>query len=175
MIELKKVIPEEFGKITDFYRYVIEKNVTMSTYCPWKYGLYPNDDVLKGYIDKGEIYYYKNDNEIVSCIVIMDNQDPLYKDINWKHKYSPEEIAVIHLFCVNPDYMRQGIGPRVIGAALDMAKSMGKKAVQLDALAINKPARKLYEKIGFKCAEIVHWYSPCVNWEDFVLYEYKFS
>ena len=59
-----------------------------------------------------------------------------------------------------------------MGAAIRMARDMGKKAVRLDTLACNLPARRLCASLGFTEVEAVRWDFSNVGLTDIVLYEY---
>jgi len=50
---------------------------------------------------------------------------------------------------VHPDFRRQGIGARLLRAALAHAEKMGLERVELEVFASNQPARRLYESFGF--------------------------
>ena len=51
---------------------------------------------------------------------------------------------------VQKDYWNQGVGSRLISAAIDFAKHSGITVIHLDVRSDNKAARHLYEKFGFE-------------------------
>ncbi len=51
---------------------------------------------------------------------------------------------------VLPEYRRQGIARKLVVACVDLSKKLGASNVQLDVIAANAPARKLYEDLGFE-------------------------
>lgn len=60
-----------------------------------------------------------------------------------------DECHVLNM-TVHPDFRRQGLGALLLSAVLDDLKSGGCGFVYLEVRASNKPARRLYERFGFK-------------------------
>lgn len=60
-----------------------------------------------------------------------------------------DEAHVI-TFAVHPDWRRQGIGERLLLAMLDVAVDAGARDATLEVRLSNLPARRLYEKFGFR-------------------------
>lgn len=56
---------------------------------------------------------------------------------------------VIHALAVDPDSARTGIGKRMVEFCMKYAKDNGFKALRLDAVPKNTPARRMYERLGF--------------------------
>jgi len=53
-------------------------------------------------------------------------------------------------FAVHPDWRRQRIGERLLLAFLDLAAERGAHEATLEVRLSNLPARRLYEKYGFR-------------------------
>jgi ribosomal-protein-alanine N-acetyltransferase len=58
--------------------------------------------------------------------------------------------AHITTFAVHPAWRRRGIGDRLLLALLDIALERGAREATLEVRLSNLPARKLYEKFGFR-------------------------
>jgi ribosomal-protein-alanine N-acetyltransferase len=58
--------------------------------------------------------------------------------------------AHITTFAVHPAWRRQGIGERLLLAFLDIAVDRGAHEATLEVRLSNLPARRLYEKYGFR-------------------------
>lgn len=58
--------------------------------------------------------------------------------------------AHITTFAVHPAWRRQGIGERLLIAFLDLAMDRGAHEATLEVRLSNLPARRLYEKYGFR-------------------------
>ena len=51
---------------------------------------------------------------------------------------------------VHPDYQRQGIGEALVLALIEGLKARGSRCLTLEVRASNDPAKRLYEKLGFR-------------------------
>jgi ribosomal-protein-alanine N-acetyltransferase len=58
--------------------------------------------------------------------------------------------AHVTTFAVDPDRRRQGIGARMVLALLRMAETLGARQATLEVRLSNLPARRLYERFGFR-------------------------
>jgi ribosomal-protein-alanine N-acetyltransferase len=58
--------------------------------------------------------------------------------------------AHITTFAVDPDFRRQRIGERLLLALLDVARQRNAREATLEVRLSNLPARRLYEKYGFR-------------------------
>jgi len=65
-------------------------------------------------------------------------------------------VAWIGMMLVHPDRRRQGIGKRLMHAAIDYLKSTGVKSIGLDATPAGRP---LYEQLGFEVS------APWQRWQ----------
>ena len=78
---------------------------------------------------------------------------------------------MVHILCVAPEFQKKGIAARTMRDVIEMSRESGKKAVRLDAMKCNTPARRLYESLGFSTAAERNWHTPNAGLTDFVLYE----
>lgn len=164
--------PEDFPKIAEFYRYVIANTETMPVFGRWIYGLHPDDEGIREYLNSGTMFTLEKDGTIAAAFAVTLSQGEDYHDTPWQIPLADDEAAVVHLLCVNPAMQRQGIAKAAMAMILDYARQQGKLALRLDALACNTPAHKLYEGLGFRKMGTAHWYACNVGWTDFFLYEY---
>lgn len=171
-MELIKAYKNDFEKLAKFYRYVIANTENMEKYTKWRFGKHPTDEMLLQYIHEGAMYYCEKDGEIISAAAVTPNQSVDYCDIDWEIQLADDEAAVVHILCVDPKCHRQGIAKETMRLILDMSRSIGKKAVRLDALSCNTPANRLYEALGFERKGQRRWYADNVGWMDFYLYEF---
>lgn len=172
-MELYQAQEHDFGRIALFYQEAISKPTEMSAFCRWSYGDYPTDDLLMEHIQQGDMYLAEQDGMMLSALVLLPYQEENFTwDIPWGAALADDEVATVHLLCVNPQVQRQGIASRTMEAAIGMARDMGKKAVRLDAPACNLPVRRLCASLGFTEVETVRWDFSNVGLTDIVLYEY---
>jgi mycothiol synthase len=69
----------------------------------------------------------------------------------------------IHMLGVDPDYWRKGIGKIVLLSGLSYLKSRSVDTVELTVDGKNRPARLLYEAVGFKVRSTTHWYEKALK------------
>ena len=170
-LQLKKVQPEQYESITQFYRDAVAHTPNMHVFGRWIYGLHPTDEMIRGYIQSGVMYTCEKDGDIYCAFALTPNQGSDYHDTDWAEKLADDQVAVVHLLCVDPKYQHQGVGRRSMELAIELSRKMGKKALRLDALACNTPAHRLYESLGFQKRGTAHWFADNVGWTDFYLYE----
>ena len=72
---------------------------------------------------------------------------------------------------VLPEYQGKGVSKRMMTEIISLVKKNGKKALRLDALASNTPARRLYEKLGFEYRGKQNLFAENTGWTDFFYYE----
>lgn len=168
---LKEAVISDFDRIREFYIYVIENTETMNDCCRWIYGLHPDDEMIRGYISSGNMYYTEKDGKIVSALALSRSQGDDYHNIPWQKDLADDEVAVGHIMCVDPALKRQGLAKEMMKNVCELCRSLGKKAYRFDTLASNLPAQKLYDSLGYKRIAERHWYACNTGWTDFILYE----
>ena len=171
-MSLRKCKENDFERVCDFYRYSIENNLLMKKYCPWVYGLHPNDEIIKEYIDNGNMYCIEKDEKVIAAVALTPFQDDSYNSVNWSKDLKSDEVSVVHVLCVDPKYQGHGIAKEMIKQLIEYSKAIGKKGIRIDALSSNKIAHRLYENVGFRKCDVKNWYAGNTGWTDFYLFEY---
>lgn len=170
-VHLQKAEDKDFKKIEDFYKFVIDNDENMPTYCRWVYGLHPTDKTLHRYIDEGAMYYSEKNGEILSTVAILPYQEEDYHDCNWKEELKDDEVVALHLFCSNPKYKRTKIGSKTMAEVERIAKEAGKKAVRLDTLESNLAAQAFYPSLGYEKRDVKSWHADNTGVTNFILFE----
>lgn len=168
--KLVQATKQDFQRITQFYRDVIARTEHMDTYARWVYGQHPTDEMIHSYIQKGAMYYCEKDGAILSALALTPQAED-YHDAAWSISPEDDEVSVVHLLCVAPEWQGQGVARETMRKIMEQNRETGKKAVRLDALACNTPAHRLYESLGFQKRDQRRWYADNVGWTDFFLYE----
>lgn len=148
--------PEDLGWVQKIYDDIIsyeEKNVK---YTAFQANVYPVRNTAEKALVSNSLYVCGNDRRIFASMIINQSQPDEYKNIDWKYKFSENEIMVIHLLCVSPEYSGNGLGGKMIEFAVEEGKRRNCKAIRLDTGNQNIPAKSLYEKNGFTVADINH-------------------
>lgn len=171
-MKLYSVNTSDWDVVLNFYDHVIECTEHMDTYARWKKGAHPTKDLISSYITEHAMYLYMDESDILGAMAITRNQGSDYHEIPWAAKLKDDEVAVLHILCVDPKQQGKGIGKQMVEEAIRLAKNASKKAVRLDALASNIPSHHLYEEKGFVYRGKKNLYAENTGWTDFYFYEY---
>lgn len=79
----------------------------------------------------------------------------------WPHRIPKENGELymrIHMFGIDPRYRGQGLGKKILQAAVSRMIDLGAKTVELTVDAENTPAVFLYDSLGFKLISQSIWY-----------------
>lgn len=169
------LLTNAFEDIKRRYLEVIEQTPGMAEYTRWKYGQHPSDEMLQGYINRGEMYVYTEEETVKGMVAITMYQGEDYEDVSWGRMLQKDEVAVLHILAVCPAYQKQGIAEKMIREAINLAAEHNKKAVRLDSLGSNIPAQKMYEKLGFVYRGKLQLYAENTGLTDFKFYEWSFE
>jgi nitroreductase/ribosomal protein S18 acetylase RimI-like enzyme len=107
---------------------------------------YPDLDVVRGDIERGALWVYREGGDVVAAMTVDDIQPEPYDAIGWK--YGGLYICV-HRLAVDPARRREGIAGRMMAFAEETAFRDGRKAVRLDTYGLNAAARRFYERLGY--------------------------
>lgn len=173
MINLIPATIDEFDSILAFYDDVMDRTPNIYEYALWQKGKHPTAEGLKAYIEEGSLYLYKEDGVIVGAMAFPMYQGEDYHPVQWALPLKDNEVAVIHIFAVHPDWQGRGVGSQMVKAAIEMAREKGRNTVRLDTLASNLPAQHLYKSLGFQFRGQQYLYAENTHWTDFYYFEYN--
>ena len=153
------------------YIEVIEQTPDFMRNVRWIYGQHPKDEMIQDYMDNGEMYALMNGNEIAGMVAVVMHQDDNYKAVPWQVDLRNDEVATIHILAICPEYQGRLLGIQLINQIEKLSKNNGKKAVRLDVLKSNIPARKMYERAGYSLRGEQKLYAENTGITDFLFYE----
>jgi len=171
--KLIKTNASDFEKIKSAYIDIINRTPDMKDYTRWEYGKHPTDEMIQKYIDDGNMYMFMDGENLAGVVALTFSQGEDYHPVKWQIEAQDDEVMVLHILGIMPDYQGKGIGRQMIQSALATANDKGIKACRLDVLASNHPAQKMYESLGFVFCGKQHWFAGNTGWTDFYLYERK--
>ena len=83
----------------------------------------------------------------------------------------PEQVVIVHAFGVSSRHQGKGLGSAMMRETIDRCRAAGDKAMRLDLIDLNRPAEKVYLKLGFvHCASVELYYEE-VGWQFFHMFE----
>lgn len=121
-------------------------------YPKWQYGQYPSARSAAAATENGTQYLCRQHGQIVGAFVLDEQPNGAYERGNWTANLQTGQYLVIHALAVSHKMAGRGIGSAAVQYCIKYAQSAGYKAVRIDVVPSNLPARRLYEKLGFTCA-----------------------
>ncbi|SFC85204.1 GNAT family N-acetyltransferase [Clostridium uliginosum] len=113
--------------------------------------LYPNEDVIRNDIENNKMYILTINDTPVATIVMNEEHDKEYNDLNWKYdfKEASGKVSIIHRVCVDPNIQGKGIGKKIVMLGEEELIKQGYCAIRLDAFSQNPFALKLYSCLNY--------------------------
>ena len=167
---LRPARPEELEKVVDFYNYIIDAQEGQEYTPKWTRDVYPSLADMQSAVDAGHMHLGLLDGKTVCAEVITGNDD-IYERVDWHYDAKEEEVTVIHLLCVLPEYYGRGFAKEMIRYAVDLSRDIGRKVIRLDVIEGNKRAANLYLSEGFEYVGEYQVYYEDTGLADFWMYE----
>ncbi len=162
---------KDFETVKTGYLDVINNTPGIEKYARWSYGKHPTDDMLRSYIDNGEMYILIENGRTAGMAAIVMCQDQDYEVIQWTESLMNDEVATLHLLAVCPEFQGRALGGFILDQAIELVGRNGKKTLRLDVLESNLPAQHMYEKSGFLYRGKQCLYAENTGWTNFLYYE----
>lgn len=166
-LELKLKLPEVFRKTTQLSWVKIDPfkpgEETLLTIIQNKcftgmWGFCPNtEEEIRYYLDLTE-------SRLKDVMAARSRKDERILGYCWTQTMGKIQKAFskkkgrIHMFGIDPDYQRKGLGRRLLLAGLCYLKEKGAEVVELSVDKENKGACFLYRSLGFQAISASHWY-----------------
>ncbi len=151
----------ELGKETDIdelenlYNDINDYLASAINYSGWKKGVYPVRETAINGVAEQSLYVARIGGRIAGTIILNNRPEAAYAGAKWAFESDYRDVFVIHTFVVHPDFLKCGVGEKLLRFSFDLGVECKKKAVRLDVYEKNMPAMKLYEKCGFKYVDTV--------------------
>ena len=168
---MQLVLAGDFAVVREKYIEVIEHTKDMNIHARWIYGQHPTDAMIQSYIDRQEMYLFMDGQNVAGMTGLTMYQGEEYHGVIWSQRLKDDEVASLHILAVAPEYQGKGVSKRMMEAIISLAMEKGKKAIRLDTLASNIPARHMYKKFGFEYRGKQNLYAENTGWTDFLYYE----
>ena len=110
-------------------------------------------------------------DEIAAAMVLNHDANEAYRQTQWPTSASEAEVMVIHALGVHPRFGGKSLGARMVEEAIAIARESGIKAIRLDVLEGNEPARRIYLACGFESITSVQMFYENTGLANFELFE----
>lgn len=125
----------------------------------WQDG-YPNPDVVKADIEKGQGFVLLDEDTIVGYTAILINDEPAYHEIKGKWLTNGDFI-VYHRVAISEDYVGRGLSKKILEAIDQFALANNIDSVRADTNHDNAAMLRIFEKTGYVyCGEVFFRGSP---------------
>ncbi|MDI9469776.1 MAG: GNAT family N-acetyltransferase [Bacillota bacterium] len=170
--EFRAARAADLESLVAFYDDIIDWLDATTNYPRWIRGVYPAADYLGAAIRAGELFLLEEDGRILAAGGLNHDVPPGYETVDWGVEARPDEIYAIHAFGTHPTAMGRGAGSRLVAELVELARRRGMRAIRLDVIAGNEPARAFYRRAGFAERSNSRLYYKDTGWESFTLLEY---
>lgn len=169
-----KCTTKHLNSVSAFYDKVTEYLEKQINYPKWTQGNYPGTESTRQAIADDVQYACMDGDKVVGAFILNDNPQGDYNVGDWRVNLSQGEYLVIHTLATDPEIYRKGLGRYMVEYCIHTAKENGYKAVRLDVIPTNAPARRLYENMGFLFAGEKDLSRDIKDISTFALYELNF-
>ena len=149
-MKIRKCEIADVNAVGEFYDEVVKALCESVNYPKWTYRVYPSTDFAREMTLAGEQYVCTDGEEIIGAFVFNNDPQGAYENAQWGRKLQRGEYGVCHALAIKTSLQGKGLGGQIVDFCIDKAKELGYKAIRLDVVPSNLPARKLYEKCGFR-------------------------
>ena len=142
----------DIAAVGAFYDQVVLNLCENINYPKWSYKQYPSEDSARTMTQAGVQFMCVDGDEVIGAFVLNDDPQGKYENAIWSRTLARGDYMVCHTLAIAPLQKGKGVGRQMVEYCVDYAKNHGYKAIRLDVVPDNIPARKLYEKCGFQYA-----------------------
>lgn len=172
-MEIRKCTNRDVEAVGRFYDEVVKYLCDTVNYPKWMYKQYPSKDSVAHNTAQGSQYVCFIDGGIVGAFVLNCDPQGAYEQVKWSKDVKLGEYVICHTLAISPQMQRQGLGKQIVDFCLSCARDSLFKAVRLDVVPTNYPARKLYERCGFNYVGDVDLKRGFKDIPLFSMYEYN--
>ena len=172
MLNVRQAVPNEVPAVLALYDGVIQLFQANTGNLGWRKGVYPAEADFRRTAQAGTLYVGELEGRLAAGMIVTQGTDKSYGDAPWRVDVPDCETAVIHTLGVSPDFSGRGLALEMVQAAAALARTKGWKALRLDVLEGNAPARRLYERAGFQYIATKQIWYHSTGLANFLLYEY---
>lgn len=147
---IEKGTKDDIKELGELYDQLNDYLASHINYPGWIKGVYPIEEDAKVAIAEGTLYVLRLNQKIVGSIILRHKPETVYEKVDWKIDLDYADIFVVYTLVVHPDYLKQGIGKKLIEFVIEESYNNNIKAIRLDVYEKNIPAIQLYQQYGFE-------------------------
>lgn len=170
-LQMRKAMMEDIDEIAELYDNLNDHLEAHVNYPGWKKGMYPTKTEALHFFKTNTLYKAILGDIIVGSIALTHDPEKEPDNGNWLIHAEYDEIFVIHVLVVHPDFLRQGVGRTMLNFAEKLAKQQKVRSIRLDVYENNIAAINVYEKMGYSFIDKVDLGLGEYGLDWFCLYE----
>lgn len=147
---IKRCQEEDIARVGAFYDNVVQSLCENINYPKWTYKGYPSESTVRKMTKVKQQFICEENDSILGAFVLNEDPQGKYENALWSKNLARGEYMVCHTLATAPLAQGMGIGREMVEFCIHYAKEQGFKALRLDVVPDNIPAKKLYEKCGFQ-------------------------
>lgn len=149
-ITIKLCDKQDIPRVGEFYDGVVKYLTEHINYPRWMYKEYPSTPFVQQMTEMERQFVCYCGDKIVGAFVLDEDKHNEYRAVKWSIPLESNEYLVCHALATDIALHGQGLGSQIVQFCIRYAKQHGYKAIRLDVVPDNYPAKKLYEKFGFR-------------------------
>lgn len=173
-MQINQCKEENIVQLGEFYDRAVLYLCENINYPKWEYKVYPSEESVRKMTQVRQQYICFDHDMIVGAFVLNDDPQGKYENAEWSRELARGEYMVCHTLATDSKVQGKGIGKAMVEYCIRHAKEKGYKGIRLDVVPENIPARKLYEKCGFRYVGDVDLERNIVEIPMFSMYELNF-
>lgn len=149
---------QDIPAIADIYEEIHTAGESGKTSTGWIRTVYPTRRTAEDALERGDLFAAEEDGRVVGAAIINRRQVDVYHGAGWRFPARDGEVMVLHTLVISPAASGKGLGEQFVHFYEEYARAHGCRVLRMDTNALNSRARALYQRLGYREADIV----PCV-------------
>ncbi|WP_017473817.1 GNAT family N-acetyltransferase [Amphibacillus jilinensis] len=167
---IRKANPKDIDNIMSMVKLVVEIMHAQGSQ-QWD-ETYPTAKDYQKDLGRDELYVFEEEGIIYGVCTISKRGHQEYPLINWS---SQQPALTIKRLAISPNYQGKGVANQFFQFAENLAKSLGRYALNTDTFAHNQFAQRLFQRQGYQFVEArqdprdlneLYYYEKLLNEEE---------
>ena len=154
-ISIRKARPADIDAIEAIYNELHQAEEDHQISVGWKRGIYPVRSTAEEALKRDDLFVLEHNGIVSGAGMINKIQVDVYLEAPWEYDAEDDQICVLHTLVISPRVSGKGLGTRFVRFYEKYAKDHGCHELRLDTNELNKAARAMYAKLGYKEISIV--------------------
>ena len=154
-INIRKATPTDLDSVETIYNELHQAEEDHLISVGWKRGIYPVRSTAEEALIRDDLFVLECNGNVLGSGMINKIQVDVYLEAPWEYDAEDDQICVLHTLVISPRASGKGLGTRFVRFYEEYAKEHGCSELRLDTNELNKVARAMYAKLGYKEISIV--------------------